>query len=169
MAKDKVSIPSINVSGNKPGMAYGGVIYSASATVGYDAEPTKLTLNVVLDTELSEGRRDFLINKNHLDLTSPVDINLGSSKGGLSSKMFQNMFLSSYELSTSSGSKTMSLTYVDGSAVLSRIFVGLIHEHFQVYQSHMVPNVIEFDVLCPKTEMVNVNGKLTSYLQRRGV
>ena len=167
MAKDKVSIPSISISGSVPGTAYGGVIYSASATVGYDAEPTQLTLNVVLDTELSEGKRDFLINKKHLDLTSPVDIDLGSAEDGRK-KMFQNMFLKSYSMETSSGSKTMSLTYVDGSVVLGRIFVGLIHEHFQVHGSHMVPNVIEFDVLCPKTEMVNVNGKITPICSDEG-
>jgi len=162
MAKDKVSIPSISISNSKPGMAYGGVIYSASAAVGYDAEPTKLTLNVVLDTELSGGKRDFIINKNHLDLTSPVDIDLGSDK------MFQNMFLNSYSIDIAAGSKTLSLTYVDGSVVLDRIFVGLIHEHFQIYESHKVPNVIEFEALCPKTEMVNVNGKVVPICSSEG-
>ena len=36
MAKDKVSVPSIQVGLNEPGIAYGGVIYSSTATMGFN-------------------------------------------------------------------------------------------------------------------------------------
>ena len=120
MAKDKVNVPSIQISNQKPGVAFGGVIYSADVTVGYNAEPTKLNINVALDTKISK-KRDFLISKKSLDLTSPVDVKIADQS------MFQNMFLTSYNISTGVSSKLLNLTYVDGSALLDRIFVGLIH------------------------------------------
>ena len=150
MAKDKVKVPSIKISNQRPGIAFGGVIYSADVSVGYNAEPTKLNINVVLDTKISK-KRDFLISKSDLDLTSPVDIKIADES------MFKNMFLHSYDISTGVSSKQLHLTYIDGSALLDRIFVGLIHEHFQVHsKKHMVPNVVAFDVRCPTIELVKV-------------
>ena len=150
MAK-KIIVPTIEIGVGGGGKAFGGVIYSADATVGYNAEPTKLNINVALDTKLSRGARDFLINKNDLDLTSPVDVRIGGAP------IFKNMFLYSYNVSTGANSKLLNLTYVDGSALLDRIFVGLIHEHFQVDKNkHMVPNVVEFDARCPTIELTKV-------------
>ena len=150
MAKDKVKVPSIKISNQKPGIAFGGVIYSADVSVGYNAEPTKLNINVALDTKLSK-KRDFLISKNDLDLTSPVDIKIANEA------MFKNMFLHSYNVNTGVNSKLLNLTYIDGSALLDRIFVGLIHEHFEVNKDkHMVPNMVQFDARCPTIEMVKV-------------
>jgi hypothetical protein len=146
MAKDRAKVPTINISNQKAGMAYGGVIYSSDVTVGYNAEATKLNINAVLDTKLSKTR-DFLINKNTLDLTSPVNINISDSK------LFRNMFLTSYSKNTQVDSKVLNLTYSDGSVLLDRIFVGMIHEHFQVdKRKHMVPNMVSFDVFCPQIE-----------------
>jgi len=152
MAKDKVKVPSIKISNQRAGVAFGGVIYSSDVAVGYNADPTKLNINVALDTKLSK-KRDFLISKNDLDLTSPVDIQIADEP------LFKNMFLHSYNISTGVSSKLLNLTYIDGSALLDRIFVGLIHEHFQVdKEKHMVPNVVEFDARCPTIEIVNVEG-----------
>ena len=149
MAKDRAKVPTINISNQKAGMAYGGIIYSSDVTVGYNAETTKLNINAVLDTELSKSR-DFLINKNDLDLTSPVNIDIADSQ------MFRNMFLTSYTIGTEVDNKVLNLTYSDGSVLLDRIFVGLIHEHFQINkEKHLVPNLVKFDVLCPSLEMTN--------------
>ena len=149
MARDRAKVPTINISNQKAGMAYGGVIYSSDVSVGYNAEATQLNINAVLDTQLSKTR-NFLINKGHLDLTSPVNINIGNSE------MFKNMFLNSYSINTGVDNKTLSLSYTDGSALLDRIFVGLIHEHFQVdKQKHLVPNLVKFDVSCPQLEQTN--------------
>ena len=140
MATDRAKVPTINISNQKAGMAYGGVIYSSDVTVGYNAEPTKLNINAVLDTKLSKSR-NFLINKNNLDLTSPVNINISDSE------MFRNMFLTSYSVNTQVNNKVLNLTYSDGSVLLDRIFVGLIHQHFQIdKEKHLVPNLVKFDV-----------------------
>jgi hypothetical protein len=103
MAKDKIKVPSIKISNQRPGIAFGGVIYSADVSVGYNAEPTKLNINVVLDTKISK-KRDFLISKSDLDLTSPVDIKIADES------MFKNMFLHSYDISTGVSSKQLHLT-----------------------------------------------------------
>tara|TARA_R110000751_G_scaffold73100_2_gene148031 strand:+ start:20310 stop:23534 length:3225 start_codon:yes stop_codon:yes gene_type:complete len=161
MAKDKVSVPSIQIGGNKQGLAFGGVIYSADSQVGYNGDPTKLNVNVALDTKISGGnidKRDFDITKNDLNLTSPIDIKFAGSP------MFRNMFLTSYNTSTSVGNKLLNLTYSDGSVLLDRVFVGLIHEHFHIgakgsangteplRSKYEVPYMIEMKVKCPKPE-----------------
>jgi len=149
MATDRAKVPTINISNQKAGMAYGGVIYSSDVTVGYNAEPTQLNINAVLDTKLSKSR-NFLINKNNLDLTSPVNINISESE------MFRNMFLTSYSINTQVNNKVLNLTYSDGSVLLDRIFVGLIHQHFQIdKEKHLVPNLVKFDVFCPQLEQTN--------------
>ena len=149
MATDRAKVPTINISNQKAGMAYGGVIYSSDVTVGYNAEPTQLNINAVLDTKLSKSR-NFLINKNNLDLTSPVNINISDSE------MFRNMFLTSYSINTQVNNKVLNLTYSDGSILLDRIFVGLIHQHFQIdKEKHLVPNLVKFDVFCPQLEQTN--------------
>ena len=150
MAKDKVSVPSIQVGLNDPGLAYGGVIYSSTATVGYNGSATQLSINVALDTATSStygnaNPRDFSITKNDLDLTSPTEIKFAKVP------FFKNMFLSSYEISKEVEDKILSLTYSDGSVLLDRVFVGLIHEHFEVDPNkHGVLNLVELNIKCPK-------------------
>jgi len=156
MAKDKVSVPSIQIGANKPGLAFGGVIYSADSQIGYNGESTKLNINVVQDTSItssSTSKREFDIAKTDLNLANPVDIKLSNQL------LFSNMFLTSYNQSTSVGNKMLNLTYSDGSVLLDRIFVGIIHQHFQIDRSkHTVPNLIEMTVQCPAPEVQIVDG-----------
>jgi len=129
MAKDKVEVPTIQIGANSPGFAFGGVIYSADSQVGYAGNATKLNVNVALDAQLYEvagARKEFQISNADLDLSSPVDIKFAGSN------LFRNMFLSGYEESIEVGDKLLHLTYSDGSVLLDRIFVGLIHEHFEI-------------------------------------
>tara|TARA_Y100000361_G_scaffold154211_1_gene178774 strand:- start:33 stop:3317 length:3285 start_codon:yes stop_codon:yes gene_type:complete len=166
MAKDKVEVPSIQIGANAPGLAFGGVVYSADSQVGYAGNSTKLNINVALDSQLSSstgssgssgssgvrGARDFSISNSDLDLSSPVDIKFAGQN------LFRNMFLSSFETSTSVGDKLLHLTYSDGSVLLDRIFVGLIHEHFGVTkQKHGVPHQIEFVLKCPTVKNVQID------------
>ena len=161
MAKDKVSVPSIQVGLNEPGIAYGGVIYSSTATMGYNGEPTKLDINVALDTTISStlnsgNPRDFTISKEDLDLTSPVEIKFSKAS------FFKNMFLTSYDISTDVDSKVMNLQYSDGSILLDRVFVGLIHEHFEIDPvKNKVLNLVELNVKCPKKVAQKIN--ISSY------
>jgi len=164
MAKDKVEVPTIQIGANTPGFAFGGVIYSADSQVGYSGESTKLNINVALDSQIyknNEFRRDFEISNADLNLASPVDVKFAGSN------LFRNMFLSSFETSTSVEDKSLYLTYSDGSVLLDRIFVGLIHEHFEVDRTkHTVPNSIEFKLKCPLNEthtIDTVGGKAIQY------
>tara|TARA_Y100000592_G_scaffold15504_1_gene22726 strand:+ start:16864 stop:20100 length:3237 start_codon:yes stop_codon:yes gene_type:complete len=164
MAKDKVEVPSIQIGANTPGFAFGGVIYSADSQVGYSGNPTNLNVNVALDSQIYEAngfRKNFQISNNDLNLASPVDIKFAGSN------LFRNMFLSSYEESVSVEDKLLHLTYSDGSVLLDRIFVGLIHEHFEVDRvKHTVPNSIEFKLKCPLNEfhtIDTVGGRAITY------
>ena len=62
MARDKAKVPTIKISNQRAGTAFGGVIFSSDVSVGYNGESTKLNVNVALDTKLSK-KRDFLISK----------------------------------------------------------------------------------------------------------
>ena len=164
MAKDKVEVPTIQVGANSPGFAFGGVIYSADSQVGYAGNATKLNVNVALDAQLYEvagARKEFQISNADLDLSSPVDIKFAGTN------LFRNMFLSSYEEQVSVEDKLLFLTYSDGSVLLDRIFVGLIHEHFEVDRTkHTVPSSIEFKLKCPLNEyhtIDTVGGKAIEY------
>ncbi len=164
MAKDKVEVPTIQIGANSPGFAFGGVIYSADSQVGYAGNATKLNVNVALDAQLYEvagARKEFQISNADLDLSSPVDIKFAGSN------LFRNMFLSGYEESIEVGDKLLHLTYSDGSVLLDRIFVGLIHEHFEVDRTkHTVPSSIEFKLKCPLNEyhtIDTVGGKAIEY------
>lgn len=157
MAKDKVNVPSIQIGLNRPGFAFGGVIYSAAATVGYGGSPTELSINVALDTKTGQtfpdaNAKSFNVNKNDLDLTSPISIKFSGVP------FFMNMFLTGYEISTDVENKTLSAKYFDGSVLLDRIFVGLIHEHFEINpRKHSINNLIELKVKCPKRVKHEVN------------
>ena len=159
MAKDKVLIPSMRIGLNPPGIVYGGLIYSAASTAGFNGEPTTLNVNVALDAALSStlgNQRHFSIDKSSLDLTAPVDIFFGNAN------FYSNMFLTSYEQNESVDNKTLSLRYSDGSVLLDRIFVGLIHEHFEINPiKHGVPNLVELNVKCPKK--ITQNTSVSSY------
>ena len=161
MAKDKVLVPSIKIGLNEPGRAYGGVVYSSTATIGYDGEPTQLSVNVALDTGLAStdptaNSRDFSITKNDLDLTSPIEITFSGQS------FFKNMFLTSYEISTEVSDKILTLTYSDGAVLLDRVFVGLIHEHFEINPvKNKVLNLVELNVKCPKKVAQKIN--ISSY------
>ena len=155
MAKDKVEVPSIQIGGEKPGFAFGGVIYNANSTIGYNGNPTVVSVNVALDSQYSKtdgGDREFKISNNNLNLASPIDIKFAGQA------LFRNMFLKGYSDNISVDNKVLSLDYTDGSVLLDRIFVGLIHEHYQIDTSkHSVPNMIEMEVFCPVIETHNIN------------
>ena len=92
---------------------YGGYPYKASWSFGGDAEPSKLTIEVVNENgEYSTPS---------LSLTSTVSISLGSFD-------FRG-YLVGYSLNTSAEQKTLSLEYVDCSVELDRYWVGLYDVH----------------------------------------
>ena len=164
MAKDKAEVPTIQIGANAPGFAFGGVIYSADSQIGYAGNSTKLSINASLDSQIygnNEFRKNFSISNSDLNLASPVDIKFAGTN------LFRNMFLSSFEESISVDDKLLHLTYSDGSVLLDRIFVGLIHEHFEVDRSkHSVPSALQFKLKCPLNEyhtIETVGGRAIRY------
>ena len=80
MATDKFIIPNIQIGDEgKPGRAFGGLIHGVSASIGKNADPSSLSIEVGLDTATSErlAVRDFVISKADLSLESPTTLKLG--------------------------------------------------------------------------------------------
>ena len=116
-------LQGVTYQGGLPGQAFGGGIYGATVTIGNSQTPTKISLNIVKEWSDAVGSA-YPINNSHLDVSK------GSEKvitiGG---KVFPDMYLYSYSISTNSNAKTLTVDFVDKSLMLDKIFVGLIQRH----------------------------------------
>ena len=112
------SIEEIKVGSNQKGKAWGGYIFGASLSIGFDAKPTQLGLSIVS----SDG--EYSISKGDLTFESETLIKLGLSDG-LELKMFPVR----YEISKGGDQKTLMVVYVDRSKILDRVYVGRLNEH----------------------------------------
>jgi len=111
-------IEGIKYENNKPGRAFGGGIYGASATVGYSNTPTKITLNVV-----SEGG-DYQIDNSFLNATKA-----GAKTLKFGNKSFSHMYLYKYNISSGPDSRVLAVDFIDYSIILDKTYVGLINRH----------------------------------------
>ena len=111
-------IKGIKYEQNDRGRAFGGGIYGASCTVGFSNAPTKITLNIV------SNNGEYDISEIDLDVTAAgeKELEIGNVK-------FRRMYLYSYSFNNSSGSKTLTVNFVDQSLCLDKIFVGLTGRH----------------------------------------
>ena len=96
------------------GEIFGAYIYGSNLELGFSESPTKLTLNIVKENG------DFESFSNSL-LTS-YNIQIGSLN-------LSKMYLYSYEINRSVGQKVATLSFLDGSFILDKIFVGLVNRH----------------------------------------
>ena len=109
-------IDQITVGNNPAGRAFGGYIYSANMQVGYQANPSTLILNIISE----DG--SYNISKDDLKLNdSPTPINIGG--------LILNFYLLKGNISKSTSGKTLTVTYIDQSTLLDRVYVGLLNEH----------------------------------------
>lgn len=169
--QDKYKIPNIQIGKNNyPGLAYGGLVYGLSANIGSNAEPTKININVALDTDVMQhsqafNKREFDINKANLNLESPMDIYLQGTP------VFYNVFTTGFNESIDTGGKTLNVEFTDGALLLDRIFVGLLHQHVNGRSGiggsdeiFLPPNVanypyqIKLDARCPEKIKQNIGG-----------
>lgn len=111
-------VDSISIGGASAGQYAGGYIYSMNVTQGYSEEVNKLTIDVIYE------------NPSTTPSHPSKKIN---DKGGTSISVgnmgFPNMHLISSSVSKSLGQTTASFTFVDGSVVLDRYYVGLYNRH----------------------------------------
>lgn len=113
------SIEKIKVGSFPDGKAWGGYIFGASVSFGFDDKPTQLFLNIINETGV------YTISKADLTFESDVTIKIGRANSPFEIKMFPVR----YELSKNGEQKSLIVTYVDRSKILDRVFVGRLNEH----------------------------------------
>ena len=106
-------IEEIIVNGTS-GEIFGAYIYGSNLELGFSESPTKLTLNIVKEN----GDFDSFSNS----LLTSYNIQIGSLN-------LSKMYLYSYEINRSVGQKVATLSFLDGSFILDKIFVGLVNRH----------------------------------------
>lgn len=111
------TIEQIKVGGNTQGKAFGGFIYAANMSVGYSSSVSQLILNVISpDNNYTITDNDLAVN------VAPTLIKIGD--------LSMNMFLYAYTKNrTPDGGTTLTVTYVDQSINLDRVFIGIANEH----------------------------------------
>lgn len=111
------AIEQIKVGGNPQGKVFGGFIYSANMSVGYSSSVSQLILNIIsTDNNYTISDTDLAVN------VAPTLIKIGD--------LGINMFLYAYTKNrTPDGGTTLTVTYVDQSINLDRVFLGIANEH----------------------------------------
>ena len=113
------SIEKIKVGSFPDGKAWGGYIFGANMSLGFDDKPAQLILNIINETGV------YTISKTDLTFESDVTIKIGRVGNPFEIKMFPIK----YELNKNGEQKSLMVTYVDRSKILDRVFVGRLNEH----------------------------------------
>ena len=126
-------VEQIKVGINPPGMVFGGYIHSFSCNMGFADSPTTITLSVINeDGNYSIIEPISLLDYGSLTAIDPVSIIIEATPKNLN---FRSMYLVSYQISESAGSKLLSLTYKDGSILLDKIQFGLLNRDIRVVEA----------------------------------
>ena len=113
------TIEEVQIGGEKAGEAFGGFIYNLGVEIGYNGNPTMVSVNVVS----SDGK--YNISKKDLSTIRPVKISVGGSEGVI----FKKMYLKDYQVTSSPEAKLLNLNYIDRTVWLKKINVGLVGTH----------------------------------------
>lgn len=137
---------------NTPSRAFGGWIYNASVEVGFSQQPTAITLDITLDAQDGQyvnNTADFDIRKEDLMVSAPAGLD-GYYSITLGTKVYKPMFLSSYEVSASTDSKTLKVKFVDYSIILDKIYIALFKKQdFNPIFNKTFCALPEINGLCP--------------------
>lgn len=117
MAKRLASEDQINIDGSNE--IFGGYIFNASVDFSFSEGPTRIQISVVSDNGIYDINSTILKSS----LLSPSVITIGNQL------VIDPVFLYEYEISKDGSANILNLTYVDGSILLDKIFVGLTNSH----------------------------------------
>lgn len=135
-----------------PSKAFGGWIFNANVEMGFSQQPTSISLEIALDTQGGEYKAnglDFDI------LPSDLNVSYGGGKNDyyeieLGSKKYKPMFLSSYEISSSSDSKVLKVNFVDYSIILDKIQIAIFKKQdYKTAFKRTFSTSPRVDALCP--------------------
>jgi hypothetical protein len=115
------TLQGVSINGGPPGVAFGGGIYGVSCDVATSNTPTKVTVNIVSENGTYAPPP--------LNVTSggATSIAIGTSAGP--PFVFYRMYPMKANYNRTASAKTLSITYVDHSVALDKIFLGLTGRH----------------------------------------
>jgi hypothetical protein len=132
------TLQGVSINGSPPGQAFGGGIYGISCDVATSNTPTKVTINIVSESGVYAPPP--------LNVTSggATSIAIGTSAGP--PFVFYRMYPMKTNYNRTASTKTMSITYVDHSIALDKVFLGLTARHS--VSAIPVPTSFSFTVEC---------------------
>lgn len=138
------TIPNVTINGRNE--FANGYIYGCNFQMGYSENPTKVTFNLVP----KDGATSFSLP--NVNLTSEYSLNIGGI-------IFNKAVLIEVGEATSVGQKILNLTFMDGSYILDKIYVGLVNRHRRVGEGEKYDiSVPAFCANCQgNTQRINVN------------
>jgi hypothetical protein len=111
------TIPNVTINGSSS--FANGYIYGCNFQMGYSENPTKVTFNLVP----KDGATSFSLPS--VNLTSEYTLNIGGI-------IFNKAVLIEVAEATSVGQKILNLTFMDGSYILDKVYVGLVNRHRRI-------------------------------------
>jgi len=110
-------IEEVQIGGEAPGEAFGGFIYGLDVQIGFNGQPTSVSVNVVSENGI------YKISKRDLSTIKSSSITIGNEIN------FGRMYLKDYTISSSPDAKLLHLNYIDRTVWLKKIYLGLINTH----------------------------------------
>ena len=133
-------IPNITINGSN--RFANGYIYGCSFSLGYSEAPTQISFNLVP----SDGLSSFADITPNLNSEYTLDI------GGI---IFTKTKLIEANESTSVGQKVLTISFVDGSYILDKIYIGLVERHKDATKTRQV--VFNVPMYCSNCEGTGSN------------
>jgi hypothetical protein len=136
--------------------AFGGWIYSANVSIGYNDNPTEIRMSIVLETStFSQSAAKFDILES--------DLRCDAGNGGLNNEtwfdidleglLFKNFLLYQYDFSIESNQKILNILFKDYSILLDKIYIGLYKK--QSYKENFIKSAkceINLPIRCQDCE-----------------
>ncbi len=147
---------------------FNGYVYNLSLTVGLNGEPSRLILNVALNKTLTTTAaanqnlrkenlkkqiklidEDFNISLDDVGINNNYIISI-KGENDLEGYQLSNFKIISFSINKKDNEKILTLTLVDKSIVLDKIFVGLLGHHIALdSRSKGVATVDSLKIYCP--------------------
>jgi hypothetical protein len=140
------SIEKIRIGNYPEGKFANGYIYSAQINQGYSENTNKLTIDIVYQ----QGETIVLPEKN---LTTSYRVEFGDL-------IFPQMYFISHTKNVGVNEEIISCTFVDGSILLDRYYVGLTNRHYRINEQNSVFNINVICANCDNTIGIQ-NGNVT--------
>jgi hypothetical protein len=155
------------VGGSWPtSFAFGGWIYNADCEIGFSAQPTEIKVSIVLEV-IDRAQRYAFFDIRDTDLK--CDAGLGKDENLYDIEFnginFTDFILYQYDISIENNAKILNVTFRDYSAILDKIYVGLIKRQGNQFIAS-IPEKIEFPIVCPDCVLAGDSLTLNGFATR---